>query len=42
VELWSSTIGEPITRQKRLFDDTVEAERILTDLETANLARVLK
>ena len=42
VELWSSTGGEPVTRQKRLFDDTVEAERIVAELETANLAEICR
>merc|ERR1712227_950122 len=42
VEVWSSSQPEPVTRQKRLFDDTKEAEDILAHLEGANLAQICR
>ena len=42
IKVWSSSQPDPVTRQKRLFDDTKEAEDILAHLEGANLAQICR
>lgn len=40
VEMWESAKPVPANRQKRLFDDTREAEKVLHFLDSRNLAQI--